>query len=516
MKRPLVVHPLLFAIFPVLALLAQNLDWLPLSEGVRPLILSVFGALGLLGLIWVVIRDLPRAGLLASLALLLFYSYGHLYGSLKAAGLGATIARHRYLAPTATVILIGAGLWILKFLRDPRPPTRVFNVVSAALLILPVVSIASYAAVSPSLAVPMARRLRFPAGQDPPPDIYYIVVDAYARQDTLKEVFEFDNEPFLQDLENQGFTVARAARSNYAQTSLALAAALNMNYVEELVPEQSRGRQALWDLIKRSEVRGQLEALGYEIVAFSTGLEGTEWRDADIYLSPGTIDEALSLGGANPFESMLAQTTAMRLLIDGAVALPRLIPDLDYPYETHRTRLRFTLDGLTNLPEGERPRLVFAHLILPHPPFVFDAEGNSVTPDTPFALDFPSSGSDEGYIRGYREQVEFLNHELAKIVTTILENSDTAPVIVIQADHGPDSNTGRQGYVQERMTILNALLLPGGGNVIYPHMTPVNTFRLIFNELFGGDYERLPDRAFYSEYAAPYEFIDVTGGVIAP
>ena len=213
---------------------------------------------------------------------------------------------------------------------------------------------------------------------------------------------------------------------------------------------------------------------------------------------------------------MLAQTTAMRLLIDGAIALPRVIPDLDYPYEAHRTRLRFTLDGLANLPEGERPRLVFAHLILPHPPFVFDAEGNPVTPDAPFALDFPSSGSDDGYLRGYREQVEFLNRELEQIVMTILANADTPPVIVIQADHGPDSNTGRQGYVQERMTILNALLLPGGGDEIYPHLTPVNTFRLIFNQLFGGDYERLPDRAFYSEYAAPYEFIDVTGGVVAP
>lgn len=516
MKKLPVLHPFLFAIFPILALLAQNMDWLPLSDGVRPLIISILAAAGLLGLTWLFVRDLPRAGLITSLALLLFFSYGHLYGSLKAAGLGATLARHRYLAPAAAVILVGGGLWIVKFLHDPRPPTRILNLVSAALLVLPVVSIASYAVDSPSLAAQEIRSLRLPTDQDPPPDIFYIVVDAYARQDTLETVFELDNEPFLQALENQGFYVARAARSNYAQTSLALASALNMDYVDELVPEQSRGRQALWDLIKRSEVRRQLEALDYEIVAFSTGLEGTEWRDADIYLSPGTIDEALSLGGANPFESMLAQTTAIRLLIDGAVAVPRLIPALDYPYTAHRTRLRFTLDGLANLPEGERPRLVFAHLILPHPPFVFDAQGNPITPDAPFALDYPSGGSDEGYIRGYREQVEFLNRELEQIIEVILAKADTTPVIVIQADHGPDSNTGRQGYVQERMTILNALLLPGGTETAYPHLTPVNTFRLIFNQLFGGDYERLPDRALYSEYGAPYEFIDVTGGVVAP
>ncbi|MCZ6529467.1 MAG: hypothetical protein O6949_03925 [Chloroflexi bacterium] len=66
------------------------------------------------------------------------------------------------------------------------------------------------------------------------------------------------------------------------------------------------------------------------------------------------------------------------------------------------------------------------------------------------------------------------------------------------------------------MTILNALLLPGGTEAIYPHITPVNTFRVVFNQVFGGNYERLPDRALYSEYVTPYDFIDVTGGVLAP
>jgi hypothetical protein len=160
--------------------------------------------------------------------------------------------------------------------------------------------------------------------------------------------------------------------------------------------------------------------------------------------------------------------------------------------------------------------LVFAHLILPHPPFVFSSEGQPLTPDAPFSLDFPSGGSEESYITGYREQVIFLNRELERIVEAILAQSGRTPVIVIQADHGPDSNSGRQGYVQERMTILNALLLPGGTEAIYPHITPVNTFRVVFNQVFGGDYERLPDRALYSEYLTPYDFIDVTGGVLAP
>ena len=31
----------------------------------------------------------------------------------------------------------------------------------------------------------------------PPPDIYYIILDAYARDDSLLEDYGFDNSPFL-------------------------------------------------------------------------------------------------------------------------------------------------------------------------------------------------------------------------------------------------------------------------------------------------------------------------------
>ncbi|MFQ5942800.1 MAG: sulfatase-like hydrolase/transferase [Anaerolineales bacterium] len=512
MNKPVVLHPLLFASFPVLSLLAQNLDWVSLSDAARALIISIIAAAVLFGLSWLILRDPPRAGLIATLLLLIFFSYGHLYGAMKEVGLGATIARHRYMAPMAAVLTVAGLVWIIRSSNNLRPLTRVLNVVSAALLLIPVISFVGHGIGTPLATSQDTQRLHLPVAQDPP-DIYYIVVDGYGRQDTLEVVYEFDNVPFLDSLEEMGFYVAQSARSNYAQTSLALASALNMEYVDVLIPDISQGRDALWNLIKNSEVRQQLEDLGYETVAFSTGLEGTEWRDADLYLSPATLDE---LAGANAFESMLAQTTTIRLFTEGVVALPRLVPELVYPYEAHRSRLRNTLDGLAELPAGERPRLVFAHLILPHPPFVFNADGLPITPDTPFSLDFPSGGSEESYLRGYRDQVRFLNEELERIIPAILAKTDTTPVIVIQADHGPDSNSGRQGYVQERMTILNALLLPGGAEKLYPHITPVNTFRVVFNQLFGGDYERLPDRALYSEYQAPYEFIDVTAEIIPP
>jgi hypothetical protein len=295
-----------------------------------------------------------------------------------------------------------------------------------------------------------------------------------------------------------------------------------MDYLDALFPGMSAGtsgRESLWKRIQHSEVRRQLEALGYETVAFSSGLAGTELTDADVYITAGSIDENLGLTGVSPFESMLLQTTLLRLASDGVVALPRLLPGMRFPYEVHRSRIRNTFAGLQDLPQSESPRLVFAHIIAPHPPFVFAADGSPVTPDVPFSLRFTSVGQDlpsGEYIEGYRNQVAYVNSQLEAVVTHLLEDSDVPPVIVLFGDHGPDSNSGRVSYIQERMTNLIAIRAPTGDAGLYPDITLVNVFRVIFNEVFGADYPLLPDRVLYSEYDTPYDFRDVTDKIVAP
>ncbi len=524
MRKPIVLHPFLLAAYPILALLAHNVGWSPPVDAARALIVSLAGAALAFVLLRLVLRDPLRAGLLTSLGLLLFFSYGHLYGFLKASGLGATIGRHRYLAPAFALTFLVVSWFILRRLREARPLTSALNWMSAALFAFPILSLAFLALQPPPRpqAAISSPSLHLAPGQ-PAPDVYYIILDAYGREDTLRQVFGFDNGPFLQFLRDRGFFIADASRSNYAQTGLSLSSSLNMNYVDALLPgltSGTRGRQSLWQLIQHSEVRRQLEALGYETVAFSSGLPGTEIRDADLYLSPGTVDETLSLEGSNPFESMLAQTTMLRLVSDGVVALPRLLPALNYPYEIHRTRIRFILDTLGHLPPSDRPRFVFAHVISPHPPFVFGPEGEPRTPDAPFTLKFTfdsgGGSSQEEYLAGYADQVAFVNSQMERIIDSILSQSATPPVIIIQGDHGPDSNSGRVSYVQERMTNLNAYLLPTGDAGLYPAITPVNSFRVVFNEVFGGTYELLPDRVLYSEYDTPYLFNDVTDAIVQP
>ena len=60
------------------------------------------------------------------------------------------------------------------------------------------------------------------------------------------------------------------------------------------------------------------------------------------------------------------------------------------------------------------------------------------------------------------------------------------------------------------LPILNTYYLPGLGNEdLYPSISPVNTFRFIFNRYFGLDYELLEDRSFCSnQKESPYDFVE--------
>jgi len=81
-------------------------------------------------------------------------------------------------------------------------------------------------------------------------------------------------------------------------------------------------------------------------------------------------------------------------------------------------------------------------------------------------------------------------------------------------DHGPASmfnwNIEAPACLWERTSILYAILLPEHQNddTMYPSITPVNTFRVIFNTYFGTDLPILEDNTYMM---SPALEVDVTG-----
>jgi hypothetical protein len=169
------------------------------------------------------------------------------------------------------------------------------------------------------------------------------------------------------------------------------------------------------------------------------------------------------------------------------------------------------------VPAFAGPKFVFAHILSPHPPFVFDETGNPTRQNFPFTLadgNYNPLKTDE-YKDKYVKQLIFINQLILKTIDAILKNSSEPPIIILQADHGPgaylDLTSSEASCFQERTSILNAIYLPDGKNdILYKTISPVNTFRYIFNNYFGTDLIYLPDRNYFSTWNNPYGFINVT------
>jgi hypothetical protein len=512
------VHPLLFASYAVVALLAWNLGELQPIAGLRALLLSV----ALAALAWWsltrLFHDAHRGAFVVSLGAALFFSYGHVYQVVEGISLGGLVlGRHRVLLVVWLLVLIGGVAWAIKRHRFPLALTRFLNISLALALVLPVLQVGTYQIRALANRSQTEALATSPVALTPPvgealPDVYYIILDAYTRQDVLQQVFNYDNQPFVQGLRDMGFVVTDQSRSNYAITRLSIPSSLNMNYLDAIGPPlDPNAKDAAWldRICKSNEVRQALASLGYKTVAFESAYGMTDWQDADIYLSPrpASLADAQVRLGLNPFEAMLVQTSLGRAAIDGRVKLNQIFgANLPDPNKEFRDRILFAFDKLGSVPGIPGPKFVWVHIMSPHPPYIFTADGGIASQQGIFTLADRATGSGTPDERqAYAAQVNYINTRVLQSVREILANSKTPPIIVIQGDHGAFHVSP-----QDRMKNLNAYYFPdGGSNQVYDSISPVNTFRVIFNRYFGADLPLLSDRHYFSDIQRPFELTPI-------
>ncbi|MEN6530112.1 MAG: hypothetical protein ABFC97_09700, partial [Anaerolineaceae bacterium] len=82
---------------------------------------------------------------------------------------------------------------------------------------------------------------------------------------------------------------------------------------------------------------------------------------------------------------------------------------------------------------------------------------------------------------------------LIDVIDQILAESETPPVIIINGDHGIPRAAGRGAQFE----IFNALYLGAANSSdLYSTISPVNTFRVVLNQLFSTDYPLMADESF--------------------
>jgi hypothetical protein len=516
-----VAHPFLFGIYPILVLAAQNAGEVRTRELIELITVAVLAVLACWLVLCLVLKDARKAGLVTSLAIALFATF-----SLVQEKSEPMLARLCYfwvkgqysVHPLAVfllevLLLVGFSRLLVVKIKDARGSTSLLNLFASFLVIFPVSTILLVKV--PTLGRPLRKAVPFelpPQSEQPRmPDIYYIILDGYARSDVMKDLFEFDNEPFLTRLEQKGFYIARGSTSNYSQTPLSLSSSLNAVYLDDLVKGLGGDQTELSDLIGNSDLVATLRPLGYKFVTFATGFDPTEHPEADVYSSPRPYFSG--------FQRMLVDSTPLRQVWPGG--------NDHQNYTLSRERILHLLDHLPEIARDRAPTFTFAHLLSPHPPFVFGKDGESVG-SRYSTFEVVNRDKNRGrfrdperFIEGYRNQSIFITRRIEETIDRILATSPEPPIIILQSDHGSELNLDREDVrntdLKERMSILNAYYFPGKRyEGMYDSISPVNSFRVVLNKFYYTNIKLLPDTAYFSTWFQPYKFIDVTDAVRAP
>lgn len=484
MFRKLIIHPFLFAVLPVVFLYRNNIDLVQIIDLVFPLIINLGLVAIPLSIFLRFSKNRQQAAIESTIFIFGFSTYGK-----------SMFVLHN---PRYVFILYGLIFILFTWLnyRKSKYHSQIaefLNIFSIVLFIISMTNIfPHWLKKDPPLEPPSIIETDIPSNL---PDIYYIILDGYGGSEFLSEIYNFDNTQFISMLEQKGFYVVDNSLSNYYRTVLSLNSTLNIQYLENDFD---------WDTNLRGTnnnyVNEQFKYFGYNIYTIHNDTDTTEWA------------------GARILRDVTYNTAFFRLYIS-TTAVVLFWPSISY--EIHRYQLLDYFDTIESTVEKEGPKFIFAHLVSPHPPFVFGKNGNSVVHNIPYS-NFDGSALGHPVIKyqtQYIEQVQFINLKISQIIDSIFEHSLITPIIILQGDHGPGSMFDLLSFENnqcfyERFSILNAFYFPDGNyENLYDGISSVNTFRVILSQYYGISYDLLEDRAYYLEFPNHNEIYDVTNSV---
>jgi hypothetical protein len=498
LRPPRPWHLILAPAIPLLGFLKSSLGMVPPDVIVLPLALASGCSLILSLALAPVAADRHRSAFAASLLMLAGLSFMTVVLGAAAIGMGLAVALVYAAVAVAAFVLVrtpGSAAALTVF------ANRAFAL-AVLLLVAPIVW-GEWQRPRSSVE-PFALPAGAPGDR---PDVYVIVLDGYARDDVMRDVYGFENG-LARELRSSGFFVADRAAANYSHTALSLASALNGDYIPRL-NHVSRGpadRRGLGDLINDSRFFDAFAAAGYRIRAYASEYALVRPRRADERPSPGvSLDE---------FSFAAYETTLLPTVLN-VLGLPRGW----LPMGLHRRHITWTLQHLAET-EPSQPTLVFAHILAPHPPFAFDANGGARRTRMPALLSDGdmwhriANGNGESYKSGYADTVRVLNERLLSAVRSIVARRRES-IVLVHSDHGPGSaleweNPGGTD-MRERMGILLAARFPKGeAPPLAASVTPVNAYRAVLNRALGTTLPALDDRSFFSTWSEPHAYIDMT------
>lgn len=485
------IHPFFFGFFPIVSLYSYNLGIIPIQDFFYSIGISIL-AISVSHLILFFIFKKPyKTSLVLSLGIILFFFYGHFY-NLLSGFYSDTYLNHRFVLIPFIIFFIIPIIFIFKTNNKLDNINKIVTSISVILLIISSSNILVNTTFSEDVEINSIINENTLIKQNP--DIYYLILDAYGDAYTLDRHFNYDNSNFVDFLKAKGFQNSDPSFSNYHTTYLSLSSSLNFDYVNNLLDEKNSSFDVIsaHKMIDKNRVMKTLNEFGYVTINFDSGWGPTrQISEADFNFCNQNYFTS------SEFLISIAETSIMKLFY------------AKFFDSDHRERI---LCALKQIPiigtDIEKPIFVFAHLLLPHPPYIFDHLGN---PTMVESLQF-SSNDIINEKELYLDQLQFTNLMIKEIVEIL--SSENA-IIIIQSDHGPPDSIfalkNNDSTDKDKLRNINYYYFPDDKKIIYDGITPVNSFRIIFKNYLSNDLEILPDRNFYiDEKENQYKLIEIT------
>ena len=499
---------MLFAAYAVLFVWSQNLgETDPLSVAV-PLVIVVLGAMLATIILGALLRDRRRGAIVATPLVVGLLMYGHAAHYLTPLNVPGFVQQAAWLV----LVVVGVVAAVRLDTRHIATLDTALTRIAALLIGVALVAIVAFQLTAASSRGPLARAEPQPDTTTAPKrDVYWLVFDRYGSDRSLELQYGIQNDltPWLED---QGFTVLDQSHANYSRTVLSMSSTLTMEHLGPVVAaagERSSDLSIVNARLQDPLVARQFKELGYRYFHIGSWWDPTSYDvGADVNVNvPSPL-------GAGDFTDAIYDASAVPAMLR-RVGLERSARR-DRQYAAATT----AFEGLADLRDEPGPKFVLAHVLLPHPPLVFDRDGSYLSEAETDALT---------PVEQYERQLAYTNDQIRAILGDLLAlPEEQRPIVILQADEGPWPTSYVRTYrddadwaagvsddeLEQKFGILNAWYLPDGEESLglTSSQSAINTFPILFSRYFGLDYPLLPDTVYAShDWLHPYQLTDITG-----
>lgn len=480
-KWPLFLYGL--PVFFVVHGFTENYDFVPVKDALQLTLVYLGFSLLFSCLFWLLYRNFIKANLATFCIMAFHFFFGSVHDMLKKWVPDSFLVKYIFLLPAALIFFIILFIVIKKRKKPLQRLSYYLNVVLALLLLSDAVILTGKIITKkkPSYSIPGGF---VSCDSCAKPDIYFILADEYAGNTELKDLFQFNDSIFLQQLDTLNFHTVAESSSNYNYTPFSVASILNMDYLD--LKGKNRTTPDLtycYEAIRDNKLLQFLRSDNYQFYNHSVfDFEGQPARIRESFLAAKT-----RLITSQTFISRFNKEIRFNLVSRWKSKSNLKI--LTYANKNNNENI-YNLTWKLAEQKTTTPKFVYTHLMMPHYPYYYDKNGK----EQPFeTLLEENQVNKEAYI----EYLQYANKKLIELVSHILQSSSKPPIIVLMGDHGFRHFKKPVDYKYYFLNLLSVYLPSKNYTRFQDSLTAVNLFRTLLNTELGQKLPYLKDSSSY-------------------